>query len=77
MKHLTLRQLQAPDDNDRKFEHATIRQHAELQALIDLHLVLGLLKVLTVEEAVKEIKRLQSYERTFKVLVGNLGGWKE
>jgi hypothetical protein len=45
--------------------------------VIDLHLLLGLLGVMTVADAVKEVEELQSYKRTFGVLVRNLGGWKE
>jgi hypothetical protein len=77
MKQLTLRQLQAPDDHDANWQRANINQQATLQAVIDLHLLLGLLGVMTVEEAVVEIAELQSYKRTFGVLVRNLGGWKE
>jgi hypothetical protein len=77
MKPLTLRQLQAPDDNDANWQRANINQQATLQAVIDLHVLLGLLEVMTVEEAVAEIAELQSYKRTFGVLVRDLGGWKE
>jgi hypothetical protein len=77
MTPLTLRQLQAPDDHDENWQRANINQQATLQAVIDLHLLLGLLGVMTVEEAVAEIAELQSYKRTFGVLVRNLGGWKE
>jgi hypothetical protein len=77
MTPLTLRQLQASDDEDANWQRANINQQATLQAVIDLHLLLGLLGVMTVEEAVAEIAELQSYKRTFGVLVRNLGGWKE
>jgi hypothetical protein len=77
MTPLTLRQLQAPDDHDANWQRANINQQATLQAVIDLHLLLGLLGVMTVEEATAEIAELQSYKRTFGVLVRNLGGWKE
>jgi hypothetical protein len=77
MTPLTLRQLQAPDDEDANWQRANINQQATLQAVIDLHVLLGLLEVMTVEEAVAEIAELQSYKRTFGVLVRNLGGWKE
>jgi hypothetical protein len=77
MKPLTLRQLQAPDDEDANWQRANINQQATLQAVIDLHLLSGLLGVMTVADAVKEVEELQSYQRTFGVLVRNLGGWKE
>jgi hypothetical protein len=77
MKPLTLRQLQASDDEDANWQRANINQQATLQAVIDLHLLLGLLGVMTVADAVKEVEELQSYKRTFGVLVKNLGGWKE
>jgi hypothetical protein len=77
MTPLTLRQLQAPDDEDANWQRANINQQATLQAVIDLHLLLGLLGVMTVADAVKEVEELQSYKRTFGVLVRNLGGWRE
>jgi hypothetical protein len=77
MTPLTLRQLQAPDDEDANWQRANINQQATIQAVIDLHLLLGLLGVMTVADAVKEVEELQSYKRTFGVLVRNLGGWKE
>jgi hypothetical protein len=36
-----------------------------------------MLGCITVADAVKEVEELQSYKRTFGVLVKNLGGWKE
>jgi hypothetical protein len=77
MTPLTLRQLQAPDDEDANWQRANINQQATVEAMIDLHVLLGMLGCITVADAVKEVEELQSYKRTFGVLVRNLGGWKE
>lgn len=72
----TLRSLMAPDDIDGRLTHALINQEAEKTAVRDLHQLLSALGVLTVEDAMTEIERLQAIRRVFALMRRNLGGWE-